>query len=131
VSDREHDLLSIDEFKYDDNGLIPAIVQQWDSMEVLMLAYMNRDSLAKTMETGKTWFWSRSRQKYWMKGESSGHVQDVRQIFYDCDADALIVLVDQQGPGACHTENPTCFYRRLWPDAQSFETPEGHAVEEE
>lgn len=122
--DMEHDLLGIDDLRYDAAGLIPAIIQQWDTMEVLMLAYMNRDSLAKTIETGHTWFWSRSRQKFWMKGESSGHVQNVRQVLYDCDADALLVLVDQQGPGACHTNNPTCFYRRLWPDPASFEGEE-------
>ena len=72
MADRERDLLGIDEFTYDANGLIPAVVQQHDTLEVLMVAYMNRESLAETIETGFTWFWSRSRQKYWMKGESSG-----------------------------------------------------------
>jgi phosphoribosyl-AMP cyclohydrolase len=120
MPDREHDLLSIDDFTYDANGLIPAVVQQHDTREVLMVAYMNRDSLASTLETGKTWFWSRSRQKYWMKGESSGHTQDVIEILYDCDADCLVVLVNQNGPGACHTNEQTCFYRRLYPEAASL-----------
>jgi len=120
MPDREHDLLSIEDFTYDANGLIPAVVQQHDTREVLMVAYMNRDSLASTLETGKTWFWSRSRQKYWMKGESSGHTQDVIEILYDCDADCLVVLVNQNGPGACHTNEKTCFYRRLYPEAASL-----------
>lgn len=111
--DRERDPLGIEDLKYDADGLIPAVVQQYDSGEVLMVAYMNAESLAKTLETGYTWFWSRSRQKYWQKGESSGHVQRVREIRYDCDADTLLVLVDQVGPGACHTGERSCFYRTL------------------
>ncbi len=76
--DREKDNLGVEDLNFDDKGLIPAVVQQYDTHEVLMVAYMNVESVAKTLETGKTWFWSRSRQKYWMKGESSGHVQDVQ-----------------------------------------------------
>jgi phosphoribosyl-AMP cyclohydrolase len=110
--DRENDALGIEDLKYDDSGLIPAVIQQYDTNEVLMVAYMNRESVAKTLETGKTWFWSRSRQKYWMKGESSGHVQQVKDVSYDCDADTLLVLVDQTGV-ACHTGRRTCFYRSL------------------
>ena len=113
MSDRERDALGIDELAYDANGLIPAVVQQHDTGEVLMVAYMNRESLTETIETGKTWFWSRSRQKYWMKGESSGHVQYVLEIRYDCDADCLLVLVDQHG-SACHTMEHSCFYRTLY-----------------
>jgi len=120
MSDREHDLLTIDQLTYDANGLIPAVVQQHDTGEVLMVAYMNRESLTETLETGFTWFWSRSRQKYWMKGESSGHTQEVKEIRYDCDADCLLVLVHQNGPGACHTNQRTCFYRRLYPGAASL-----------
>ena len=90
-------------------------MQQHDTGEVLMVAYMNAESLRKTLETARTWFWSRSRQQYWMKGESSGAVQDVREVRYDCDADTLLVLVDQHGPGACHTGERTCFYRTLKP----------------
>jgi phosphoribosyl-AMP cyclohydrolase len=112
--DRERDALGVDDMTYDAAGLIPAVVQQHDSGEVLMVAYMNAESLAKTVETGRTWFWSRSRQKFWMKGESSGSVQIVREIRYDCDADCLLVLVDQQGSGACHTGERTCFYRTLY-----------------
>ena len=111
--DRERDALGIAEMKYDANGLIPAVVQQHDTGEVLMVAYMNEASLGKTLETGYTWFWSRSRQKYWMKGESSGHTQAVREVRYDCDADCLLVFVDQAGAGACHTGERTCFYRTL------------------
>ena len=115
MSDREHDALSIGELKYDAAGLIPAVIQQHDTGEVLMVAYMNAASLAKTIETGSTWFWSRSRQAYWMKGETSGSTQDVLEIRYDCDADTLLVLVDQHGSGACHTGERTCFYRTLHP----------------
>ena len=112
---RERDLLGIDELTYDSAGLIPAVVQQHDTAEVLMVAYMNRESLAETLETGFTWFWSRSRNKLWMKGESSGHTQEVVEIRYDCDADCLLVRVNQNGPGACHTNERTCFYRSLYP----------------
>lgn len=111
--DRERDALGIADLKYDDAGLIPAVIQQAGTGEVLMVAYMNAESLAKTVETGLTWFWSRSRQKYWQKGESSGHVQAVREIRYDCDADCLLVTVDQAGTGACHTGERSCFYRVL------------------
>lgn len=118
--DRERDLLGIEDLKYDEAGLIPAVIQDAATGEVLMVAYMNADSVAKTVETGKTWFWSRSRQRYWMKGESSGHVQDVHDILYDCDADCLLVKVTQNGPGACHTNERSCFYRRLYPESASL-----------
>jgi phosphoribosyl-AMP cyclohydrolase len=111
--DRERDALDVDQLTYDTNGLIPAVVQQHDTGEVLMVAYMNADSVRRTLETRRTWFWSRSRQAYWMKGESSGAVQDVLEVRYDCDADCLLVLVDQHGGGACHTGETTCFYRTL------------------
>ena len=121
--DREKDNLGVEDLKFDDKGLIPAVVQQYDTHEVLMVAYMNAESVAKTLETGKTWFWSRSRQKYWMKGESSGHVQDVHDVLYDCDADCLLVLVDQTGV-ACHTEQRSCFYRSLMrPESNSCPAP--------
>ncbi|MDP2181679.1 MAG: phosphoribosyl-AMP cyclohydrolase [Actinomycetota bacterium] len=122
--DREKDLLGIEDLKYDAAGLIPAVVQQHDTGEVLMVAYMNADSLAKTVETGSTWFWSRSRQKYWMKGESSGHTQRVVEIRYDCDADCLLVSVDQTGV-ACHTMEHSCFYRRLYPEPGSLAARQG------
>lgn len=101
------------ELKYDDNGLIPAIIQDVKNEEVLMMAYMNKASLEKTIDSGKTCFWSRSRQEFWTKGETSGNVQLVKEILYDCDADTLLVKVEQTGAGACHTGNRTCFYRSI------------------
>jgi phosphoribosyl-AMP cyclohydrolase len=98
------------EFKFDDKGLIPAIIQDWENGEVLMHAYMNEESLRRTVESGRTWFWSRSRQEYWCKGETSGHRQYVREIRYDCDGDTLLIKVLQVGP-ACHTGERSCFYR--------------------
>lgn len=100
----------VDQLKFNDSGLIPAIIQESGSGQVLMMAYMNRESLNKTIETSRTWFWSRSRQKLWMKGETSGHILTVKKIAYDCDADTLLVTVDQKGP-ACHTGEKSCFYR--------------------
>jgi len=101
-----------DKLKFNKDGLIPAIVQHYESKEVLMLAYMNEESIKLTLETGKTWFYSRSRQKLWNKGESSGHFQLVKEIKIDCDRDTILVLVDQLGP-ACHTGNGSCFYTEL------------------
>ena len=101
----------IDKLKFDGNGLVPAVIQDRQNNQVLMVAYMNRDSLKMTLETGKTHFWSRSRQKYWMKGESSGHVQEVKEIFLDCDGDCLLIKVDQK-VAACHTGYRSCFYRK-------------------
>jgi phosphoribosyl-AMP cyclohydrolase len=91
--------------------LIPAVVQEARTGEVLMLAYMNEESLARTLETGYTWFYSRSRERLWQKGESSGHVQRVVSVTPDCDNDTLLVRVEQTGP-ACHTGNPTCFFAK-------------------
>jgi phosphoribosyl-AMP cyclohydrolase len=102
--------MQIPELKYDKHGLIPAIIQDTGNNEVLMMAYMNAEAVARTVETGYTHFWSRSRSKLWKKGESSGHLQEVRQILYDCDRDALLVKVVQKGPGACHTGHRSCFY---------------------
>jgi len=96
---------------YNADGLVPAIVQDASDHAVLMFAWMNEDSLIKTLETGRTWFWSRSRQELWCKGETSGDRQYVRSVSYDCDGDVLLVVVDQEGKGACHTGNRTCFYR--------------------
>ncbi len=96
--------------------LIPAIVQDHRTGEVLMLAYMNDESLKRTKETGYTWFWSRSRQKYWKKGETSGNLQVVKEIRYDCDDDTYLVLVEQIGGKACHTDNRSCFYRQMSPE---------------
>jgi phosphoribosyl-AMP cyclohydrolase len=94
-------------------GLVPAIVQDWKTGEVLMIAYMNAESWAKTQETGKACFWSRSRKKLWLKGETSGHVQIVKEAFLDCDRDALLVKVEQLGGAACHTGYQSCFYREI------------------
>jgi len=102
--------MDISELKYDSHGLIPVIIQDAGNHEVLMMAYMNSASLQKTLETGHTHFWSRSRQKYWMKGESSGHVQEVQQVLFDCDRDTVLIKVVQKGPGACHTGHRSCFY---------------------
>lgn len=110
--------MRIDELKFDAQGLIPAIVQEAGTGEVLMLAYMNRDSIRMTLEDGYTHFWSRSRQKFWKKGETSGCVQEVTELFYDCDADTLLVKVRQHGAGACHTGQRTCFFRKLQKNEQ-------------
>jgi phosphoribosyl-AMP cyclohydrolase len=107
--------MDLDRLKYDDKGLIPAVVQEAGTGEVLMVAWMNRQSLEMTLKAGYTHFWSRSRQKYWKKGETSGNVQEVKEVLYDCDADTLLVRVKQHGKGACHTGNRTCFYSRLTP----------------
>jgi phosphoribosyl-AMP cyclohydrolase len=96
--------------KYDENGLLPAVVQDADSGEVLMLAYVNAQALAATLESGETHFWSRSRQELWHKGATSGNVQRVVSIAYDCDCDTLLMKVHPAGP-ACHTGNNTCFFR--------------------
>ncbi|MFN2607815.1 MAG: phosphoribosyl-AMP cyclohydrolase [Acidimicrobiales bacterium] len=96
---------------FDERGLVPAIVQEQGTGAVLMLAWMNEEALRRTLETGRTWFWSRSRQELWCKGETSGDRQWVRKAYYDCDADALLVVVEQEGRGACHTGERTCFYR--------------------
>lgn len=95
--------------KFDDKGLIPAIAQDAETHEVLMMAWMNAESVAKTLETGKVTYWSRSRQSFWVKGESSGHVQELVDFRYDCDQDCILVLVKQKGP-ACHTNRRSCFY---------------------
>ena len=100
------------ELKFDERGLIPAVVQDATTKAVLMVAWMNAESLQLTQTSGETHFWSRSRQCLWHKGESSGHVQRVREIRYDCDADTLLVLVDPAGP-ACHTGEWSCFWRQL------------------
>jgi phosphoribosyl-AMP cyclohydrolase / phosphoribosyl-ATP pyrophosphohydrolase len=102
----------IDEVAFDDKGLVPCVVQDWRTGEVLTLAYMNREALERTLSSGETHFWSRSRKELWHKGETSGNVQRVRSLRYDCDADALLALVDPAGP-ACHTGERTCFYRTL------------------
>src|SRR4051812_45119111 len=107
------DEASLADVTYNADGLVPAIVQEGAGGQVLMMAWMNEDSLRKTLETGRTWFWSRSRKEYWCKGETSGDRQYVREAFYDCDGDTLLFIVDQEGRGACHTGERSCFYRKL------------------
>ncbi|MFE4573392.1 bifunctional phosphoribosyl-AMP cyclohydrolase/phosphoribosyl-ATP diphosphatase HisIE [Paenibacillus chitinolyticus] len=120
--------IRLDNIRYDSQGLVPAIVQDAISKDVLMLAYMNKESLEKTASTGTTWFWSRSRQELWNKGATSGHTQRVVSLRYDCDADTLLVLVEQTGP-ACHTGSYTCFGGEIpVAGADSAETGESAAV---
>lgn len=101
-----------EELLYDDRGLLPAIVQDATTKDVLMLAWVDAEAVRRTLDTGTTWFWSRSRQEYWNKGATSGNIQVVRDVRYDCDQDALLFLVDAAGP-ACHTGETSCFYREL------------------
>ena len=98
--------------RFDERGLVPCVVQQQGTGEVLMMAWMNAESLALTVSTGTTWFWSRSRQELWNKGATSGNIQHVKRLLFDCDADTLLVIVDSVGP-ACHTGHRSCFYREV------------------
>ncbi|MGI6092557.1 MAG: bifunctional phosphoribosyl-AMP cyclohydrolase/phosphoribosyl-ATP diphosphatase HisIE [Veillonellaceae bacterium] len=104
--------MNIEQIKFDKQGLVPAIIQDARTNTVLMLAYMNQEALKKTVETKVTWFYSRSRARLWQKGETSGHVQKVQEIYYDCDADAILVKVDQTG-AACHEGTFSCFSRKI------------------
>ncbi len=103
--------IPVDLIKYDDRGLVPVIVQDYLDGTVLMMAWMNRESLQKTITTGETWFWSRSRQEFWHKGATSGHIQHVKDLRYDCDSDALLVSVEQVGNIACHKGERSCFHQ--------------------
>jgi len=114
-----------EELKFDEHGLIPAIVQNFRNKEVLMLAYMNREALDKTIETGQAHYYSRSRQELWHKGATSGHYQNIKSIRYDCDVDTILLLVDQIG-AACHTGNRSCFYRTV--QQNENDTTEASAV---
>jgi len=115
------------ELKFDEKGLIPVVTKDVKNGEVLMLAYMNKEALEKTLETGKVHYWSRSRNKLWRKGETSGHYQLVKSIKVDCDGDALLVTVEQQG-AACHTGHYSCFYRKL--DKGGIEEIEDNSTDE-
>ncbi len=110
----------IDRVKFDACGLVPAIVQDANSKQVLMMAYMNREALQATLNTRKTHFYSRSRKSQWLKGESSGHIQDVQDIFFDCDNDTLLITAAQKG-GACHTGYYSCFYSQ-WDGKEGVQT---------
>ncbi len=107
------DPASFDAIVYNADGLVPAIVQEVDTNQVLMMAWMNEAALKKTLETGRSWFWSRSRQEYWCKGETSGDRQWVREAYYDCDGDAILLVVEQEGKGACHLGRYSCFFRAI------------------
>ena len=108
----------LNQLKTDQDGLIPAIIQDDENKEVLMVGYMNREAVRRTLESGRVCFWSRSRQEYWIKGETSGHTQTVRTVAFDCDADALLIKVEQKG-GACHTGYRSCFFRGVSPDGNA------------
>jgi phosphoribosyl-ATP pyrophosphohydrolase/phosphoribosyl-AMP cyclohydrolase len=118
--------IQIEEIKFDEHGLVPVVVQAANTLEVLTLAYMNAESLKRTIETNETWFWSRSRSSLWHKGETSGHTQRVMDILVDCDSDALTVLVKPDGP-ACHTGEQSCFHNSL---QEAGDSPEEIAHEE-
>jgi len=105
----------IKELKFDSNGLIPAIIQDYRNGQVLMLGYMNEEALRRTLQEGKVCFWSRSRRCLWLKGETSGNFQIVKEIYFDCDGDALLIKVDQKG-GACHLGYRSCFFRKITED---------------
>ena len=110
-----------DTLKYDANGLIPAVVQDAENGQVLMVAYMNREAFQKTIETKRATFWSRSRQKFWIKGETSGNIQKVREVLIDCDADCVLIKVEQTG-AACHEGYRSCFFRAVSEDDDTLET---------
>jgi phosphoribosyl-AMP cyclohydrolase len=105
------------EVSFGADGLLPAIVQEDGTGDVLMLGWMDREALERTLQTGRTWFWSRSRQEYWCKGEKSGDRQWVRRAYYDCDGDTVLVVVEQEGRGACHTGEHSCFFRQFGAEA--------------
>ncbi|MFN8027885.1 MAG: phosphoribosyl-AMP cyclohydrolase [Acidimicrobiia bacterium] len=115
IAHTEAELASV---KYDASGLVPAIVQEQGTGEVLMMAWMNEDALRRSLETGRTWFWSRSRQEYWCKGETSGDRQYIREAKYDCDVDVILFVVEQEGRGACHTGERSCFFRAFGSGAE-------------
>lgn len=104
--------------RYDRDGLVPAVVQEVGTGRVLMVAWMDAEAVARTLRTGRTWFWSRSRREHWCKGETSGDRQWVREAYYDCDGDCLLVVVEQEGRGACHTGERTCFFRAFGSGAE-------------
>lgn len=112
----------IDRLPYNDDGLIPAIAQQHDTREVLMMAWMNAAAIRETLDTGRVCYWSRSRQAYWRKGESSGQIQQLKNMSFDCDGDTILLEVDQLGP-ACHTGRRSCFYNRVEGDQVKVASP--------
>ncbi|AEM79394.1 bifunctional phosphoribosyl-AMP cyclohydrolase/phosphoribosyl-ATP diphosphatase HisIE [Thermoanaerobacter wiegelii] len=113
-------MIDIEELKFDEKGLIPAIVQDYNTKQILMLAYMNKESLKLSLEKKETYFFSRSRNEIWHKGETSGNIQKIKNIFYDCDGDALLIEVEPKGP-ACHTGNVSCFYRSFLGKIENYD----------
>jgi phosphoribosyl-AMP cyclohydrolase len=113
VSDSSTATDALSQVSFGVDGLVPAIVQDASDRAVLMLGYMDSEALRRTLESGRSWFWSRSRREYWCKGETSGNRQFVREVRYDCDGDTILLIVDQEGAGACHTGERTCFFRSL------------------
>lgn len=120
----------LDNLKFNADGLIPAIIQEQATGRVLMMAWMNRESIQRSLDQGKTVFWSRSRQKYWVKGESSGHVQAIRNIAFDCDGDTLLIQVEQTG-AACHEGYKSCFFRSIKEQGSSFDITEPQLIKPE
>ncbi|RYD05714.1 hypothetical protein N752_07400 [Desulforamulus aquiferis] len=128
----------IESLKYNQAGLIPAIVQEYQTGQVLMMAWMNREAVEKTMTSGETWFFSRSRNKMWKKGETSGHIQRVKSLYYDCDGDTLLIQVEQVGGAACHEGYVSCFHYKVKTDGsvvtegeQKFEPAEVYGMRSE
>jgi phosphoribosyl-AMP cyclohydrolase len=113
----------LDQVSFNEDGLVPAIIQEHGTGRILMMAWMNDESLRKSLETGRTWFWSRSRKEYWCKGETSGDRQYIRSGHYDCDGDTLLFVVEQEGKGACHTGEFSCFFRAFG-EGESVATPD-------
>ena len=105
--------MNIDKIKFDEKGLVPVIAQDYKDGTVLMQAYMNKESLEKTIKSKEMWYWSRSRKELWHKGDTSGHIQKVKELYYDCDADAILAKIEQVGDIACHTGNRSCFFNKL------------------
>jgi len=120
----------LDKLKFNSDGLIPAIIQEQSTGRVLMMAWMNKEAVKRTVEEGKTVFWSRSRQKYWIKGETSGHVQVVKDVAFDCDGDTLLIQVEQTG-AACHEGYKSCFFRSIENKGNSFAVKEPQLIKPE
>lgn len=120
----------LEKLKFNADGLIPAIIQEQSTGRVLMMAWMNRESIQRSIELGKTVFWSRSRQKFWVKGESSGNVQTIKDVAFDCDGDTLLFLVEQKG-AACHEGYKSCFFRSVREQGKGFEVTEPRLIKPE
>jgi|SRR5688500_7414399 phosphoribosyl-AMP cyclohydrolase len=120
----------LEKLKFNADGLIPAIIQEQSTGRVLMMAWMNKESIQRSIEQGKTVFWSRSRQKFWVKGESSGHVQVIKDVAFDCDGDTLLIQVEQTG-AACHEGYKSCFFRSVKEQGSSFTIMEAQLIKPE